>query len=68
MVITDREISILRDIPGSGVIRCEGCGELIVGQCTGGCMEFDDETPKLVGVHRFFAPCEHCGEKNETFE
>ena len=64
MLITNHEISVLRDVPGSSVIRCSSCGELIVGECVDGCWDIDEEGD--MQVVRFFAPCPECGVKNET--
>jgi len=64
MLITAREIDVLQNVPGSSVIRCDACDELIVGECTGGAMGTDDEND--VVVYRDFAPCPSCGYVNIT--
>ena len=68
MLITAETIRVLQEVPGSGMIRCSGCHELYIGECTGGSYELDDESPKIVGVHRSFGPCPNCGQENTTFE
>ena len=64
MLITAREIDILQNVAGSGVIRCSGCDELIVGECVGGAQDIDEEGDEV--VYRSFAPCPHCGWENTT--
>ncbi|RLF85286.1 hypothetical protein DRN34_04690 [Thermococci archaeon] len=67
MLITDREINILQNRCGE-MIRCDGCDELIISACVFAHEEMDDETPKVVALHRYFEACEHCGVENHTTE
>ncbi len=62
MVITDREIDLLKNC--GDMIRCEGCDELIISSCNFAYEEMDDETPKVVALHRFYDACDHCGTEN----
>lgn len=65
MLITDHEISVLQNVPGSAVLRCSGCGELFVAECVGGALGMDDERDMV--VHRSFAP-HSCGHVEHTIE